>query len=167
MERSCGFCGIEESRVERLFLGPNVAICNVCVESCSEHAEQPYQSASTPENLAFLLFSQLGWGPLNCGTAIRARFCCEYCGTRLLGSLTDYYSWEVDHIVPGGEDSLENYALACHACNHLKHRYAPSGDSREERVADARPEIERRRASKMAELQKVRGILGLPPLVAS
>jgi 5-methylcytosine-specific restriction endonuclease McrA len=127
--------------------------------------DDPYGSAPEPEELAASIQSRMGWGPLNCGTAVRANFCCEYCGKRMLSSLDSYYSWEMDHIIPGGPETPENYALACHACNHLKHRYVPSGESRAERLEDARKEVCRRRSSKLAELQKLRSVIGLPVLV--
>lgn len=165
MDEVCSFCGIEKSRTERLFLGPEVAICDACVESCRGELDGPYPEAPEPGVLAGALSSRMGWGPLNCGTAVRANFRCEYCGKRLLSSLDNYYSWEVDHVIPGGGDSLDNYALACHTCNHLKHHYVPSGDTRDERIIDARREIRRRRSSKTAELQKLRGVVGLPELV--
>ena len=165
VKRSCSFCGIEEVRAEHLFLGPGVAICDVCVETCRQPMDDPAHKTPEPEELANAISAGLGWGPLNCGTAIRANFCCEYCGKRMLRSVDNYYSWEVDHIIPGGEDSLDNYALACHTCNHLKHSYAPSGGSRSERLTDAVREIGRRRAKKIAELQNLRSLLGLPALI--
>lgn len=101
----------------------------------------------------------LGWGPLNCRASVRARFCCEYCDRPLLRSLDDYYSYEIDHIVPGGPDLLENYALACHTCNHLKHSYAPIGETREERLKDARQVVQQRRQKKKIELEKLSQII--------
>ena len=113
-----------------------------------------------PEDLAAAIGRGLAWGPLNCGAAVRAGFRCEYCGRSLLQSLDDYYSWEVDHIVPGGPDSLDNYALSCHTCNHVKHRYEPVGNSRSERLEDARREVLARRQTKQLELDKLRSIIG-------
>jgi hypothetical protein len=49
---------------------------------------------------------------------LRAGYRCEYCRTRLLGTL-----WEVEHIVPesrGGSDELNNLAVACPRCNRNK-----------------------------------------------
>ena len=163
---SCSFCGIERERIEQLYVGPGVAICDVCVDACRQPVGELGHKTPEPEYMAEMISTELGWGPLNCGTAIRAKFCCEYCGKRMLSSLDDYYSWEVDHVIPRGEDSLENYALACHTCNHLKHTYMPTGASREERLHDAKREIGKRRSKKAVELQKLRSLLGLPALVA-
>ena len=51
----------------------------------------------------------------------RAKQLCEYCFS------PEYFSpdpFECDHIIPiskGGNDDLENFALACSGCNGLKH----------------------------------------------
>lgn len=165
MMRVCGFCGIEESRAEALFLGSNATVCDACVESCMDPADAACFDSSNADNLAIDISDRMKWGPINCGSAIRAKFCCEYCGKRMLSSVDNYHSWEIDHIIPGGGDTLQNCALACHTCNHLKHRYVPTGNTRTELIADSRHEIDRLRTRKLAELQKLRSILGLPSLI--
>jgi hypothetical protein len=50
----------------------------------------------------------------------RANFLCEYCHT---DENWQYVLFSIDHIVPvaeGGEDQLENLALACFHCNRHK-----------------------------------------------
>ncbi len=163
-EYKCSFCGIEESRSEKLFLGPNVAICNICVNNCS---------ASDPPNLPDLdsdivssaIFEQLGWGPLNRNAAIRSKFCCEYCGKSLTSSLDNYYSWELDHIIPNGDNDQDNLALSCRTCNHLKHFFIPKGKDRAERIECAKQEIAKRRERKSLELDTLRDILMLPKII--
>ena len=58
--------------------------------------------------------------------ASRAHFKCEYCSADMLGSVDAYeWNWEREHITPtsaGGEDDLENWAMACRVCNQLKGR---------------------------------------------
>jgi 5-methylcytosine-specific restriction endonuclease McrA len=117
-------------------------------------------SMKDPEELVAALRSEMGWGPVNSGAAVRAKFCCEYCDDCLLDSVTLYYSWEIDHIVPGNDDDLENCALACRTCNHLKHSYPPKGFTREDRIKDARREIGERRQRRDDELAKVRALVG-------
>lgn len=135
------------------------AVCAVS-QSAEKDMTQLDSQCLESEEMSAAIGRHMGWGPLNCGAAVRANFCCEYCGRSLLASLDDYYSWEVDHIVPGGPDSLENYALSCHTCNHLKHFYAPLGESREMRLQDVRQEVQRRRQKKQAELDQLRQIIG-------
>ena len=110
---------------------------------------------------------RLGWGPQNAEGGVRASFFCEYCGKDLLESADSYDSWQIDHIVPKSsepDESLHNVALACRACNHLKHTYSPRGTSRVERVEDASRYIQEQRAKKREELNVLRGILGLSPV---
>lgn len=166
-EARCSFCGIEQSRTEKIFLGPGVGICDVCVESCQGPFDDDLRQRLLlePEKFSQAIEENLSWGPLNRGAAIRANFSCEYCDRRFLRTLDDYYSWQIDHIIPSGEDSLDNYALACQTCNHLKRNYLPSGDTRDERIADARREISKRRSHKLAELARLRDALGLPQLI--
>lgn len=165
MEKVCSFCGIEQSRTDHLFVGSNVAICEVCVQSCKEPLDAPYLEAIDADRMAEIIAARMNWGPVNCGCAVRARFHCEYCGKNMLNSVDNYYSWEIDHIIPGRDDSLDNCALACRTCNHLKHHYVPVGVERTDLTADARRKIDERRRIKMAELQKLRGIIGLPALI--
>lgn len=163
----CSFCGIEASRTEKLIVGPDVAICDACIESCRVPFDGDLRSrlALEPEKFSEAIAKDLDWGHLNRGAAIRANFCCEYCDRRLLKSLDDYYSWQVDHITPKAGDSLDNYAVACQTCNHLKRDYVPSGNTREEKVRDARRVVQKRRSEKRVELAKLRNLLGLPELV--
>ena len=45
---------------------------------------------------------------------------CRYCGLDFLTSLSQFWSYTVDHIVAravGGEDTLENIVISCKACN--------------------------------------------------
>lgn len=51
----------------------------------------------------------------------RAKDCCEYCLSQLDFSPSQF---SVNHIVPkarGGDDALDNLALACQSCNNHKH----------------------------------------------
>lgn len=50
----------------------------------------------------------------------RANYLCEYCHT---SELWQYVQFTIDHLVPlsqGGDDSLQNLALACFHCNRYK-----------------------------------------------
>jgi 5-methylcytosine-specific restriction endonuclease McrA len=109
-----------------------------------------------PKELIAALRSTLGWGPLNANAAVQARFRCEYCDDFLLASVVSYYSWEIDHITPGAGDIAENCALACRTCNHLKHAYRPLGNTRAERIADARRVVQERRDAKASELAELK-----------
>jgi len=113
------------------------------------------------EELAAAIRRELRWGPVNTDAGLRAGFKCEYCGKELLASVRAYYGWEIDHIVPGAGDDLDNIALACRTCNHVKHMYEPIGDTREARIWDASREIRQRLERKATELEKLRHILGL------
>jgi hypothetical protein len=52
--------------------------------------------------------------------AARASWRCEYCRAP---EKVFNKEFEVDHIIPrahGGEDAMDNFALACHSCNKYK-----------------------------------------------
>lgn len=166
-EAKCSFCGIEASRTDKLSLGPGVAICDVCIEACRSPLDMGLSErlSSSGDKYSNAIEAKFKWGPINRGVAIRARFCCEYCGRSLLRSLNDYYSWQVDHIIPNRDDSLDNCALSCQVCNHLKHNFIPSGSTREELMQSAKREVAKRRSSKQQELVTLRHLLELTPLI--
>src|ERR1035438_3190753 len=75
-------------------------------------------------------------------------FKCAYCDRDYVESYDAFYSLTLDHITPacrGGDHSEENTVACCRACNFLKHMYKPEGNSREERIADARRHITKKR----------------------
>ena len=95
---------------------------------------------------------------------------CIYCSCDLLASYNEYNSWQFDHIIPlslGGEECFDNVAVCCRACNYLKLNFAPTGDTREERIADARRYVSEKRAVMEAEIAEVRllirGVAAAPP----
>lgn len=92
--------------------------------------------------------------------AVRARFCCEYCGKSFLDSVDAYDSWQIDHIVPNGDNSEANLALACKTCNfakrHSKKEQLEKCKSRNEKIELARQIVWERRARKEITLMKVR-----------
>ncbi|MEW6207604.1 MAG: HNH endonuclease signature motif containing protein [Acidobacteriota bacterium] len=47
----------------------------------------------------------------------RANYLCEYCHTN---ERWQYDPFTMDHILPSGEDTIENLALACFHCNRRK-----------------------------------------------
>lgn len=84
---------------------------------------------------------------------------CEYCGRDLLESFNDYDSWQIDHIYPssqGGKHEYDNMAVCCKTCNFLKRDYTPTGTTREERVADAKSHVDKKRIARNQELQRIR-----------
>lgn len=113
------------------------------------------------------LQEQCGWGSWNADRGIKVGFRCEYCETDLLSSVDAYYSWQMDHIVPqsrGGEHLYENIAICCTTCNFMKRAYLPEGDTREEKIADAKRFIMQSRNQKLTELNHIREVAGLPLL---
>lgn len=92
--------------------------------------------------------------------AIRANFKCEYCDKDLLESVDSYDSWQIDHIVPDGNDDLENLALACKTCNFMKRHSGKNIlenlKTRSEKVAFSRKLVTERRKKKEETLKKVR-----------
>jgi len=92
--------------------------------------------------------------------AVRALFCCEYCGKNLLQSVDSYDSWQIDHIVPDGSRDPENLALSCKTCNFAKRHTTISElsnySSRNEKIEQARQIVWERRTKKEINLMKVR-----------
>ena len=106
------------------------------------------------------LISQLKFPSQQVDIAERASFCCEYCGKDLLMSVDSYDSWQIDHIIPNGDDDLENLALSCKTCNfikrHTKTEKLENAEKRESRINEARRIINERRMKKENTLMKVR-----------
>lgn len=92
--------------------------------------------------------------------AIRANFRCEYCDKYLLESVDVYDSWQIDHIVPNGNNDPSNLALTCKTCNfakrHSRKKELEKCKSRSEKIGLAKKIVSERRANKDATLQKVR-----------
>jgi len=86
-------------------------------------------------------------------------FKCIYCDRDFLASYDAFHSFELDHIVPqsrGGENTEENTAACCRTCNSLKSSYLPTGNSRVERIANARNHVNERRLQREADVSKIR-----------
>lgn len=100
----------------------------------------------------------MGWSRETVRLGIRASFRCEYCDRYLLGSIEDYHTWQVEHIIPvskGGSEDLDNKAIACEACNLMKRVNLPEGDTRAERLRSARHLIYEKRKRKQEELDEL------------
>ena len=120
-------------------------------------------------NISRSLQEQCGWGSWNADRGVNGGFRCEYCGADLLSSVDAYYSWQMDHIIPqsqGGEHLYENIAICCTTCNFMKRAYHPEGNTREERIVDARHFIMESRNKKLIELNHIREVAGLPLLAS-
>jgi 5-methylcytosine-specific restriction endonuclease McrA len=101
----------------------------------------------------------LGIGGWHATHGLAQDFKCAYCDRDYLASYDAYYSLSFDHIIPaccGGEHTEENTVACCRACNFLKHMYSPTGDNRDERIADARRYIGEKRALREGELTRIR-----------
>lgn len=101
----------------------------------------------------------LGWSKVQARLGVRAGFRCEYCGRNLLASIEDYDSWQKDHVVPiskgGAEEDFENLALACKTCNFMKLDHMPNGETREQKIDNARRRVMTLRARKHREIAEV------------
>ena len=47
----CSFCGKDRDRVRKLVAGPNVYICDECVDLCCEILTEDYKSTMEPDQL--------------------------------------------------------------------------------------------------------------------
>ena len=47
----CSFCGKTADQVERLIAGPNVYICNECVDLCKDMIDEESKTKLTDKNL--------------------------------------------------------------------------------------------------------------------
>jgi len=95
-------------------------------------------------------------------------FRCEYCGKDFFHSVDDYYSFEVEHIIPRGktEEKLENLTAVCSTCNFLKRRWDPrdvAGDTatREELISAAQRHIKEQRRQKEEKVARERNLVKL------
>jgi 5-methylcytosine-specific restriction endonuclease McrA len=73
-----------------------------------------------------ILKEELHWPEIHILVGKRAKFKCEYCGKYLLASYEDYDQWQIDHIVPDGNNDPENLALSCKLCNFVKRHTSPT-----------------------------------------
>jgi len=102
------------------------------------------------------------FGEWNAKRGLQTGCRCEYCDRDLLASFNDYDAWQIDHVVPsskGGKHEYENMAVCCKTCNFLKRDYFPIGETRDERVSDARRHIQELRAAREAELVRIRELV--------
>ncbi|GHA12842.1 hypothetical protein GCM10008090_23150 [Arenicella chitinivorans] len=97
--------------------------------------------------------------------AIRAGFKCEYCDKDLLESIDAYDSWQIDHIVPDGNNDFDNLALTCKLCNFTKRHSAKDElalcTSREEKIDLAKSLIAKRKIKKEETLALVQELKNL------
>lgn len=63
--------------------------------------------------------SNLSWAEIRKLVYERANGCCEYCQTCEANS---GQTMHIDHIIPNGDDSLDNLCLSCWNCNTSKHK---------------------------------------------
>lgn len=77
-----------------------------------------------------ILMEELSWPEWMVELGVRASFRCEYCDKYMLEDVDVYDSWQVDHIVPDGDNDMSNLALACKMCNFMK-RHSNPGDRTE------------------------------------
>ena len=102
------------------------------------------------------------FGEWNAKRGLETNCHCEYCDRDLLASFNDYDSWQIDHIIPSsqnGKHVYENMAVCCKTCNFLKLDYIPNGNTREERVADAKRYLDTKRKTRNEELQRIRSLV--------
>lgn len=102
------------------------------------------------------------FGEWNAKRGLESGFRCEYCNRDLLASFNDYDSWQIDHVIPsskGGIHEYDNMAVSCKTCNFLKRDYFPTGETRNERLADARRHVQVLRVMREAELSQIRELV--------
>ncbi len=116
----------------------------------------------TPELLADL--AKVGWfKEAHLSILARADFRCEYCRQDLLASFNECFNAQLDHISPkskGGSGEESNLAACCTTCNSLKWTYAPHGDNRVARTADAARYIREQRKVQKEMWNRYRELLG-------
>jgi 5-methylcytosine-specific restriction endonuclease McrA len=101
-------------------------------------------------------------GEWNANLGLEQEFRCAYCDKDFLASFDNYNSWQWDHIIPqslNGEHNCENIVLCCKTCNWLKNTYSPNGNTKSERVADARRYVQQRRIGFEAEVTEIRELV--------
>ena len=89
----------------------------------------------------------------------QSNYHCEYCGQDLVATIDAWWFMITDHIQPvskGGSNEIENLAAGCTQCNNLKWDYAPIGQTRAEKIADATKHIKLKREEEMLRWQAFR-----------
>ncbi len=105
-----------------------------------------------------------GWYPDTLKLAIQTGFRCQYCGMDFFESVDNYYSLQVEHIIPkckGGDDNPENLTVACELCNFIKLKWDPrsfadQNASRSELITAAREHISKVRREREAKVARER-----------
>jgi 5-methylcytosine-specific restriction endonuclease McrA len=101
-------------------------------------------------------------GEWNARQGLKQAFRCAYCDCDFLASFHNYNSWVWDHITPqsrGGDDTFDNIVITCRPCNFLKRDYLPSGDTRDDRISDARRYVQQLLAQYEAEVVSIRDLV--------
>ncbi len=105
-----------------------------------------------------------GWHPDALKLAIPTGFRCQYCDMDFFENAHNYYSFEVEHIIPkdkGGDDNPENLTAACKLCNSIKRTWDPRSSagqnaSRSELITVARKYVSEKRRDREAKVARER-----------
>ncbi len=82
----------------------------------------------------------------------RDRHRCVYCGKYMLFDFETFQTSQLDHLIPGGDDTPENLVLSCFVCNNLRGNFVPIGATvaqRAEYIHLLRVHVMGRRAERM------------------
>jgi 5-methylcytosine-specific restriction endonuclease McrA len=130
------------------------------------------ESGERTEAVVEKLVATTKWGRELARLAVRANFCCEYCGLDFLLTPDNYKLFHVDHIVPlsgGGKIAdFDNLAAACNPCNFsFKRRYDPrtkAGENanRQDLINAAWEHIKQKKKNTDQELNTLRAIVRRP-----
>ncbi len=69
--------------------------------------------------------NEASWEKTKEQVRMRARLCCEYCGTH---QVNHGFPLQIDHIVPGAGNNPENLAASCSRCNQSKYTFTAGVD---------------------------------------
>lgn len=130
------------------------------------------ESGESRESIVEKLAAATKWGTEIARLAVRANFCCEYCGLDFLLTPDNYKLFQVDHIVPlsggGSIADFDNLAAACKPCNFsFKRRYDPrpkagKNANRQDLINAASQHIKQKKLITEQELSTLRAIVRKP-----